>query len=708
MRLGVAAVLLCGTLALPVPASAAPHAVDGSDGDWHHVATMVPGTAAYAGGEWAYTDYVYDEALAYPAGYGANAADVVLLQIAADADAVRYLVRLNTLLAPDSTVVALAVDTDCNDLTGGGTWPYGGVISSPGWEHVITAWGTGASAGASAANTHGNFIEFEVPRSFADPGTGTWCYRGASGLWDPAAGAWQPQGVYNLMFRNRLHDGGTEATDENASGDFQNDRQAAALGSGDIAPFVRRVDFGLLASGANASPVEPPGDVHITRIYPTAPNSLPEGVSADGATGSLYNGSFQPYRMFVPDSYRDDPRPAPLIPLLHGWTGNHRGFNPSGNSFWTDVVRANRALVPKPLGMGEEIWYEHVGEVDVLEVMADVARHYSVDPDRVYLGGTSMGGLGTIKIAEAHPDLFAGIFPSVPPMSDRAQGYALPANNDWDLAEVAGSLRNLPVRNFTGTYDALVPAGNDSRRFCEALAELNYDHDCWRDISSGGTHRGYENDRAAQIAQMMSEHPSRVKEPAHVTYASDPAWRRQAAVAGVSDLLPYDSAYWVSHIRWTPPPADAPPVPDWPTDPGTVRRLTEGQGISSLDVRTTGLGEGDPVATPIADDPSPTLVRSGTVLRPGPPVPALNTFQLAADGVLGLRLDLARMGLTLSSALAGRLTGSGILRLELSPASGTCAGTYDGSPVEAEASGGVASLTLDLASQARYLVLSCA
>lgn len=706
----IAVALLVLPSVLSAPARAANgHAADGRTGDWSGRPTMVAGTAGYDAGEWAYTDYPYDDkgagAFAYPsgAGWAANAADVVVLRISVDANAVHYLAEMNTLIAPDSTVLALAVDTDADDKTGGGPWPRGADVSTLGWEHLITVWGTGGEVQvrggrtqriASAANIGGNVIEFSVPRAIADPGSKVWRYRGASGVWDRAAQSWaevvasspvtpatSPTGgdgsaaqpdVFNLLFRNRTHDQGSEATDENESPGFQFARQSAALTSRDLGPFARRVDFGLIERRAKVAPEEPSGDAHVTRVYASRafPNKLAEGVtrSSNGVSGSLYNGRFQPYRLFVPGSYRRDPRPAPMIPMLHGWMGDHRGFNPGTTAFWTKVVAPNRALVPKPLGRGQEMWYEHVGEFDVLEVMADVARHYRVDADRIYLGGTSMGGLGTLKIAEAHPDLFAGILPSVPPMSDRATGYAVPGANDWDLVEQVDSLRNVPTRNFTGTYDALVPAGNDSRRLCDRLRQLVYDYDCWRDISTNGTHRGYENDRAEEIAQLLREHRL-VRNPERVTYEVHPVWRQQAADAGISDLLRYDSAYWVESIV----PAAPSGVPE-----GLDRRVL-GSGYAEVDVRTYGRGVGDPVATPIPDDPEPTKVREGLVLRPGKRLPRRNEFDMRTANVAALDLDLARMGLSLGSPLDAKVT-SGRLKLGLVGARGTCVATLNGVP----------------------------
>ena len=125
------------------------------------------------------------------------------------------------------------------------------------------------------------------------------------------------------------------------------------------------------------------------------------------------------------------------------------------------------------------------------------------------------------------------------------------------------------------------------------VTSLVYDHDCWRDLT--GQHASYDNARAAQEAQLLDEH-TRVVDPAEVTYLSHPVFRRQAAQAGISKVLRYDHAYWVSNIRWPAPPddggcaiGDCVGVPTWPTDPSTGRQLLSGDAISSIDVRTFGV-----------------------------------------------------------------------------------------------------------------------
>jgi pimeloyl-ACP methyl ester carboxylesterase len=682
-------------------------AVDGFDQEWPHVQTMGSGTAGYAAGSWAYEDYVYDST----AGTSGNSGDLAVLQITLTEDSVRYVAKLNSYIAEDPTLIALAIDTDCNAATGGGEWPNGSAVSTDGWEFLVQAGDIGASVlvlGAppmpikSAANHDTNVIEFDVPRSFADPeirqanGTVTykhWCYRGLVGL---VTDTWSQ--TTNVLFRNRIFDQGTSSTDENDSADtFQTDKQVTALQSVDFTDFRRDVDFNLIATGATVVPEPPPGNQFFTRIYdtPDFPNALPEGVHQGENTikSPLYNGRFQPYAIYVPQTYRDDPRPSPMLSLLHGIFSTHRnsGWPLDDGAFWTDVVNANRAIVPLPFGRGEESWYEHVGEVDVLAVIEDVKEHYHIDESRQFLGGASMGGLGALKIAEEHPDLFAGLILSVPPMSDRTQGYAVPQNNDYDLVDLAGSLRNIPLLDFYGELDPIVPPAANSERFCDKLAELAYDHDCWLDES--GSHYSYYNPRFAEIKQMIEGH-SLVRDPAHVSFRVHPAFRRQVNDAGVGDLLRYDSAYWVHNVVY--PPLSTDPIGDcpvvllnnadlctFPADPETLQRLIDGSTISTIDVRTYGTGEGDPIPTTIGDDPSLILVRKGTSLSPGPAVEPRNAFDLLVENVVAFDMDLGRMGLTFNKDLTANVSGIGTVRVGLvGTNSKQCSVTLDGTSID--------------------------
>jgi predicted esterase len=51
--------------------------------------------------------------------------------------------------------------------------------------------------------------------------------------------------------------------------------------------------------------------------------------------------------------------------------------------------------------------YLNLAEHDVLDVIADVRKHYNIDPARIYVRGSSMGGSGTWRMLTRYPGLFA-------------------------------------------------------------------------------------------------------------------------------------------------------------------------------------------------------------------------------------------------------------------------------------------------------------
>src|SRR5207244_12366369 len=78
------------------------------------------------------------------AGYGGNAAGLVGFRVAVAPDSVAYRITLNTLLEADSTIVAIAFDTDHNAITGTATLPRDPGAPFPGTDEAITVWGPGA------------------------------------------------------------------------------------------------------------------------------------------------------------------------------------------------------------------------------------------------------------------------------------------------------------------------------------------------------------------------------------------------------------------------------------------------------------------------------------------------------------------------------------------------------------------------------------
>ena len=94
-----------------------------------------------------------------------------------------------------------------------------------------------------------------------------------------------------------------------------------------------------------------------------------------------------------------------------------------------------------PYGRGS-VWYEGIGERDVFECIEMARKLLSVDGDRLYLCGFSMGGMGTFDLGFKYPDIWAACVP----VCGRC--------NNLDLVENA---RHLPFWVNTGNKDIMMP-----------------------------------------------------------------------------------------------------------------------------------------------------------------------------------------------------------------------------------------------------------
>jgi pimeloyl-ACP methyl ester carboxylesterase len=92
---------------------------------------------------------------------------------------------------------------------------------------------------------------------------------------------------------------------------------------------------------------------------------------------------------------------------LNWWCGQ---FDSKTNRCWGEASR-NGYIVVAPFWAKEkqpEYYYTENEHAMVLASLLDAKRRFSIDTDRVFLSGHSMGGSATWDIALAHPDLWAG------------------------------------------------------------------------------------------------------------------------------------------------------------------------------------------------------------------------------------------------------------------------------------------------------------
>ncbi|MCB0589461.1 MAG: dienelactone hydrolase family protein, partial [Phaeodactylibacter sp.] len=162
----------------------------------------------------------------------------------------------------------------------------------------------------------------------------------------------------------------------------------------------------------------------------------------------------QPYGLYLPENY-DPGKKYPLVVMLHGAGSNHRlalrrVFGKTNQNGETDVEASryfprweNREyLVASPNARGT-MGYQGIAEKDVLDMVEDVKRRFSVDENRMYLTGLSMGGGGTLWIGLAYPDMWAAMAPVCP---------APPA----EAAALAANAFNIPVHIHQGGADPVV------------------------------------------------------------------------------------------------------------------------------------------------------------------------------------------------------------------------------------------------------------
>ncbi len=196
------------------------------------------------------------------------------------------------------------------------------------------------------------------------------------------------------------------------------------------------------------------------------------------------DGSAQPYYLYLPNDYSPD-RTWPLIVFLHGYVPSISVLDP-----WVlgdevlEVAGQNGCMLLIPYGR-RNTDFQGVGEVDVLQSMELVKELYPVDPDRIYISGVSMGGMGAWNMFLRHPGLYAAATPmcghtdmfrwwtGLQPWPPREQ---VPGFKRWlvewdNPLDLVLNLRSQHAFVQHGEHDHLIPAAQ-SRLLVEAAAEL--------------------------------------------------------------------------------------------------------------------------------------------------------------------------------------------------------------------------------------------
>lgn len=483
----------------------------------------------------------------YPAGLE-NTADLVRLTLSIDGGELVADFELNTLFNVDDALAAIAIDSDNNPATGGGAWtPL--KTASQGWE-VLKVF--------SAGNPVSNHIIGRLPLP-------------AGNAWRVQAAVAQKDGtVMNVAFRGIDEEAKAGTLPDQilpGSGNFWEDRQAAALGSGDISAFGEVVQVADLRNGVTRTAPKPSG-FH-QRVY-TSQYTLGEGIKMSGVPGRHgdtrlpceqyfhYLGKYQPYGVYLPAK----PAPHGVQVVMHGCEANHASQVNQPNmqrQFGEDL---NRILV-SPLGRGPYGFYSGISERDVLDALADVETTYVTDKERVFSSGYSMGGYGAMRLASLYPDRFAGLvswvgfsgdlvnlpLPGNPlpdllaqlgaasPVPSFANGASIGAAEN--IIDFLGNLRHVPGAYVYGALDELVHV-TSSLALAQRLDETGAPYQFY--LHPVAEHLTFILLDGWQKEASYTRDLVRVKNPPRVIYRTDLAFNYPEY--GIA----HDKAYWVSGI----------------------------------------------------------------------------------------------------------------------------------------------------------------
>jgi hypothetical protein len=615
---------------------------------------LVSGAERYVGGEYVYTDFLYDdEQTTYPDDfdrYAGNAADLVEFRMASSRDgglAARF--TLNTLTVPDSTIAVIAFDSDRNAATGSATLPRDPGMPFPGTDRVLTTWGTGATWStwngsswqtaplAVRTDVEANQITVTVPESLADP-TGQWRATLAVGLFDPATGGWLPPQpdaprIVNLGFRFDEVAQDLPPTTR-SSGGAPYDRQSAAVAAKEPTRFANLLDFDLLRRGGARDNVPTHGMLYrifasrlpsVTLTVDEVPGEFGDKPFIEGKNreyDTQYLSPLQPYAVYIPSSY-EPAAPVPMTFYLHGWGGEYFDLNGSSNFLRRYAGEDRDSIVLSPAARGTGGFYVGDLEYDLFEAWNDVARHYSLDGRRTAVTGVSMGGYGTYRLGLLHPHLFARALPIIPAISRgiwfpgvTASGGEQTLSNRWienarnlpifHIADMASELTFFPGQ----AQQAIGPALNGF----QSLDSNGYRYRFWSvaiDHLAIGTN-------FPEVTGFLARHTIE-PEPFHVTYARMPS--NDHAKRG----LVHNRAYWLSDIE--------------------VRDSSQPLAKGVIDAVSLGYGKADPASTTAT---APGLTAGGwayvekqrTWSRPVA-VPVANRIVIRATNIGSVTIDPA-------------------------------------------------------------------
>ena len=250
--------------------------------------------------------------------------------------------------------------------------------------------------------------------------------------------------------------------------------------------------FVMVSAGAPwchaADPARGPADLHL-------------------AFASPFDGSQQPYRLYLPSAY-DGSQPLPLLVALHGTGGDQNKY--FDHETYQDGIYKSEAekrgiAVVCPFGgdaQGRPTEWRGVGELHVLAALEDVQRRFRIDPDRIVCTGQSMGGTGTTYLCCRYPDVFAA---------------GIPLASTYGHISLVTNLRDVPMFYVHGGQDWPIYAKTGPLPITDEMRRLGYNGSLWMIAETGHNTMSVSTERVLEWAlqQKRVAHPRRITHRAY-------------------------------------------------------------------------------------------------------------------------------------------------------------------------------------------------
>jgi len=160
-------------------------------------------------------------------------------------------------------------------------------------------------------------------------------------------------------------------------------------------------------------------------------------------------GRTQPVAVVVPP--RAPARDRPGLVFLHGRGGDEA--SELDDAFFAALASAGRRapVVAFPDGGDSSYWHDRAsgswGTYVTGEVIPELVRRFDVDPDRLAIGGISMGGYGAYDLARLNPGMFCAVgghSPALWASADETAEGAFDDAEDFARHDVIAAARTAP------------------------------------------------------------------------------------------------------------------------------------------------------------------------------------------------------------------------------------------------------------------------